>query len=340
MKKLWILLVLATFVLPVFADDALVLPQGVLRISIAPSYGFADKTWDKDGEAQDITSTIGTKSDGVKYFNVGIAFEYGINDWITGALQWTPGWNIWSTMGFDKTSLPAGALGLSPPLPPTTLIPLYLDKATLGSFLDLFLGAKIQIVGKKAPVQNDQMRFSVAPGVKIPLPGASAADVKPTEDEAFVVKEPDNHLWGMGARLYFDYNVTPEFFVNLYSEFIYYPEQKVSDSVNFGDDVKVSKGYDWTIEIEPQYWAPVADGMIFKAFLPFTYKMTPDYKIDGTKIADSASTILSVTPALGLFFTKTFMPIELEVGYRWPLMGTNNTVMNVVYILGRFYMKF
>lgn len=230
-------------------------------------------------------------------------------------------------MGFDKQQIG-----------PSTY--LYFDKGVLGSYADLFAGAKLQIVGKKAPVVNDVMRFSVAPGVKIPLPGASAADVKPNEDKAFVVKEPDNHLWGLGARLYFDYNVTPEFFVNLYSEFIYYPEQKISDSVNFGDDKKVAKGYDWTIEIEPQYWAPVADGLMFKAFLPFTYKMTPDYKIDGTKVADSASTILSVTPALGLFFTKTFLPIELEVGYRYPLLGTNNTIMNVVYILGRFYMKF
>lgn len=337
MKKLLILLVLAAIVLPVFADDALVLPQGVLRISIAPSYGFAKEQWDKDGEAVDITSDIGTKSDGVKYFNLGIAFEYGVTDWITAAIQWTPGWTLWSTMGFDKVVVPAAALGL-----PSALgnIPLYLDQAKLGSFLDLFAGAKIQIVGKKAPVVKDTMRFSVAPGVKIPLPGASSADKKPTEDEAFVVKEPDNHLWGLGGRLYFDYNVTPEFFVNLYSEFIFYPEQKVSDSVNFGDDNKVAKGFDWTIEVEPQYWAPVADGMIFKAFLPFTYKMSPDYKIEGTKVADSAASILSVTPALGLFFTKTFMPIELEVGYRWPLMGTNNTIMNVVYILGRFYMKF
>jgi len=71
------------------------------------------------------------------------------------------------------------------------------------------------------------MRFSIAPGVKIPMPG----DSKPTQadlvkDETHVLKEIDNHLWGLGGRLYFDYNVTPEFFVNLYSEFIYYPEQK------------------------------------------------------------------------------------------------------------------
>ena len=331
MKKLLILVVLLVLVLPVFADDALVLPQGVLRISIAPSYGFANKTWDKDGEAQDIIPNplfTTNKSDGIQYFNLGIALEYGVNDWITAALQWTPGWNLWSTMGFDKQ-----------PIGPSTY--LYFDQGVLGSYADLFAGAKIQIVGKKAPVVNDTMRFSIAPGVKIPMPG----DSKPTQadlvkDETHVLKEIDNHLWGLGGRLYFDYNVTSEFFVNLYSEFIYYPEQKTDKNATFGDKTKVAKGYDWTIEIEPQYWAPVADGLVFKAFLPFTYKMTPDYKIEGTKQADSASTILSVTPALGLFFTKTFMPIELEVGYRYPLMGTNNTIMNVVYILGRFYMKF
>jgi len=331
MKKLLILVVLAALVLPVFADDALVLPKGVLRISIAPSYGFANKTWDKDGEAQDIIPNplfTANKSDGIQYFNLGIAIEYGVNDWITAALQWTPGWNLWSTMGFDKQQIG-----------PTTF--LYFDKGVLGSYADLFAGAKLQIVGKKAPVVNDTMRFSLAPGVKIPMPG----DKKPGQtdlikDETHVLKEIDNHLWGLGGRLYFDYNVTPEFFVNLYSEFIYYPEQKTDKNATFGDKKKVAKGYDWTLEIEPQYWAPVADGIVFKAFLPFTYKMTPDYKIEGTKVADSASTILFVTPALGLFFTKTFMPIELEVGYRYPLMGTNNTLMNVVYILGRFYMKF
>ena len=330
MKKLLILMVLAALVWPMFADDALVLPQGVLRISIAPSYGFANKTWDKDGEAQDILNPLFTtnKSDGIQYFNLGIALEYGVNDWITAALQWTPGWNLWSTMGFDKQLIP-----------PSTY--LYFDQGVLGSYADLFAGAKIQIVGKKAPVVNDTMRFSIAPGVKIPMPG----DSKPTQadlvkDETHVLKEIDNHLWGLGGRLYFDYNVTPEFFVNLYSEFIYYPEQKTDKNATFGDKTKVAKGYDWTIEIEPQYWAPVADGLVFKAFLPFTYKMTPDYKNEGTKVADSASTVLSVTPALGLFFTKTFLPIELKVGYRYPLMGTNNTIMNVVYILGRFYMKF
>jgi len=339
MKKTMILVILAVLALPVFADDALVLPQGVLRISLVPSYGFADEQWDEDGESQDITSAIGTKSDGVQYFNIGIAFEYGINDWITGALQWTPGWNIWSTMGFDKTSVPAAALGLpSPPYP--AMIPMYLDQAKLGSFFDLFLGAKMQIVGKKAPVLNDTMRFSVAPGIKIPLPGASSSDVKPTEDDEFVAKEPDNHLWGIGTRLYFDYNFTPEFFVNLYSEFIFYPEQTVNDSVNFGDDNKVAKGYDLTLEIEPQYWAPVADGMVFKAFLPFSYKFSPDYKIEGDTVDDSASSILAVTPAVGLFFTKTFIPMELEVGYRWPLMGTNQTKTNLVYLLARFYLKF
>jgi len=217
MKKLLILVVLLVLVLPVFADDALVLPQGVLRISIAPSYGFANKTWDKDGEAQDIIPNplfTTNKSDGIQYFNLGIALEYGVNDWITAAIQWTPGWNLWSTMGFDKQLIP-----------PSTY--LYFDQGVLGSFADLFAGAKIQIVGKKAPVVNNTMRFSIAPGVKIPMPG----DSKPTptdlvKDETHVLKEIDNHLWGLGGRLYFDYNVTPEFFVNLYSEFIYYPEQK------------------------------------------------------------------------------------------------------------------
>lgn len=338
MKKALVVLILAALVLPVFADDALVLPKGVIRVSVPMSYGFADKAYNEDGDAKDISSGFGT-SDGVSYLNLGLAVEYGLNDWITPALQWTPGWNLTSTMGFDKVSVPASALGIT--APPGTMVPLYFDQAEIGSFFDIFLGAKMLIVGDKAPVPNKQMRFAVAPGLKIPLPGASAADKKPSKNEAFVVTEPDYHLWGLGLRLYYDYLVNPIFFVNLYSEFIYYPEQKIKDGVNYADDVKVAVGYDFTLELEPQVEIPIANGsMRFKAGVPVSYKMSPDVEVDGNKVDDSASYILTTTPRVGLFLLKTFMPIELEAGYRIPLMGKNETVMNVVYLMARFYAKF
>jgi len=328
MKKALILLLLAAFVLPVFADDALVMPKGVFRFWVAPNYGMADKKFDDDGKKVDIDIPTVAVSDGVKFFNLALALEYGVTDWITAAVQWVPGWTLWSTMGFDDVVIPG----------PTTL---YLSQATLGSFGDLFVGAKVQIVGPKAPVQNSDMRFAAAAGVKVPMPGAGQINF-PGDflvNESVVMAEIDHHLWGMGVRLYYDYIINPNFFINLYNETILYPEQKVKKSVNFGDDSKVAYGYDLTFELEPQYQMPLDNGIILKAGLPFTYAMAPETKIDGTG-QDNASYLFSIGPNVAAFFTKAFLPFELELQYKLPLMGKTSFAMHVVSLQGKFYLKF
>jgi len=80
MKKLLLVLVMLALVLPAFADDAKVLPKGVLRTYLAPSYTTITEVYDADGEAQDTTET--------KLLNLGAALEYGITDWVNLGLQW------------------------------------------------------------------------------------------------------------------------------------------------------------------------------------------------------------------------------------------------------------
>ena len=46
MKKTVILILLVCIALPVFADDALVLPAGVFRLSLAPNYAFVNGAYD------------------------------------------------------------------------------------------------------------------------------------------------------------------------------------------------------------------------------------------------------------------------------------------------------
>ena len=338
MKKVLLALVLVCLVLPVFADDALVLPEGVLRITIAPSYSFGDKVWDSSGDSQDIATPSGAKSDGIKFLNLAMAFEYGVNDWITGAFQWTPGINLYSDLGFDKQATPYPGVYRR------------WDNAEMGRFFDLFFGAKVQVIGKKAPVQRDDMRLSFAAGVKVPIPGGSYSDVtsKITTNDSFVLSEPDRHLWGLGLRAYYDYLFTESFFVNLYSEFIYYPEQKLKDGVNFGvDDKKIAFGYDLKFEVEPTYTMPIGNGVNLKLSLPFTYAMTPDAEVDGSKYISSTTTkyapasyMLSTSPTVGCFFTKTFMPFELLLKYKVPLVGENQKIIQNVALIGKFYLKF
>jgi hypothetical protein len=168
MKKLTALGILGILcgTLLVFAEDAKVMPARMGRFYLAPSFSFANKEWDSEGEKQDLTDGNGA----IKMFNLGFAVEYGIIDWITGAIQWAPGWNVWSDV--DQSFGPQVG-----------------DKdVNLKGFGDIFVGAKIQIIGADAPVKNTSLRFALGPGVKIPLPGPDfeeeATKISPAKDEA------------------------------------------------------------------------------------------------------------------------------------------------------------
>src|SRR5271157_1453354 len=101
MRKALVFLLLAAFAIPIFADDALVLPAGVLRLYVVPTYAMADKMYDSSGKAQDIA--FGPSTAKFSLFNLGLAAEYGVTDWLTAALQWTPGWYAWSDVALTPS---------------------------------------------------------------------------------------------------------------------------------------------------------------------------------------------------------------------------------------------
>ncbi|MDX9957272.1 MAG: hypothetical protein RBT68_02415, partial [Spirochaetia bacterium] len=126
-----------------FADDANVLPAGVGRFYVANTYAFANGGYDVDGDFDEYADGAGA----FKVYNLGLALEYGVTDWISAAVQWAPGVNLWN----DRDAL----LVVGPVSAETNL----------DGMADIFAGAKIQIVGENAPVQNTMVRFAVAPGV-------------------------------------------------------------------------------------------------------------------------------------------------------------------------------
>ncbi|MFH2114939.1 MAG: hypothetical protein ABIJ86_10585, partial [Spirochaetota bacterium] len=75
-----------------FADEATVLPAGVGRFYVANTYAFVDGEYDADGELVEYSAGDGA----IKLYNLGLALEYGVNDWISAAAQWAPGANLWS----------------------------------------------------------------------------------------------------------------------------------------------------------------------------------------------------------------------------------------------------
>ena len=178
-----------------FADDAKVMPARVGRFYMAPNFSFADTVFDSVGER------VKNDDGSIKIFNLGFALEYGIIPWITGALQWVPGVTVWSDL--------EAATGV--------------EKTNTNGVGDLFLGAKIQIIGENAPVQTDMFRLAIAPGLKIPLPGPDCDEqVKNVaKGEKATFNNMDNHVWAAGGRFYFDYVINKNFFINIYNETLF-----------------------------------------------------------------------------------------------------------------------
>lgn len=317
MRKLSVLLLLAVLALPAFADDALVLPAGVLRLYAVPVYAWISQQYDNNGTAQDIPG-----QEKIQVFNLGFAAEYGALDWLTAAVQWTPGWYAWS----DISTTPA------PPY-----------KMNVNGVDDLFAGAKIQILGEKGLVQNEMLRFAVAPGVKIPLPDVdwNAQQQNAGSGKDTTVLSLAKHAWGFGARGYFDYVINEMFFVNLYSEFIYYLERKGASSLAaYPGTFDVNWGYDLTVEVEPQAKFTITDGIRLGAGVPLTFVTTPKIKINGTEQANTDTNLLSLRPNVSVFFMKFFVPIELKAQYSLPLYGKNTFAVSAFDVELRTYLKF
>ena len=157
MKKLLVVFLLLSLAAGmVFADDAKVMPKGVIRAYFLGTYGMTDSAYDEDGEEQD--SATGDTA----FFNQGFAAELGVTEQVTAAFQWTPGMNLYSSVENDPVdAYLVGNFGSNP----------YGDNEnlTLSGPADLFVGAKVQILGDNGFVKNDKFRFSMAPGFRIPL---------------------------------------------------------------------------------------------------------------------------------------------------------------------------
>ena len=300
MKKL-LILGLAILILgpALFADDAMVMPGKVGRFYVAPTYSFAMGGYDSDG-------TYEAFDDGsIKVFNLGFALEYGIVNWITAAIQWAPGWTAWSDI--------KAATGIK--------------NTNINGFADIFAGAKFQIVGAKAPIKAEAVRFALAPGVKIPLPGPDFEKElqKALAGEKATLNSMDNHVFAAGGRAFFDFVINKNFFINLYNETIFYPfaQDLNKDGPMFygikagmaqNPDIQAALGagtplimdikgevdykYVTTFELEGVFSYPISKGIDFTAGLPLTYSFSPasEYSFDYPAAIAAAGPML--TPVL------------------------------------------
>jgi hypothetical protein len=202
----------------------------------------------------------------------------------------------------------------------------------------------------------------VAPGVKFPL-GKVDWEKQATNYGAgddFLAQAADKHTLGAGGRVYFDYVINEMFFLNLYSEFIYYPMAVdiIDTSVQGYGTVKtvqggdpaynptVKYGYDLTLEFEPHFGMMIGDGLKLSAGVPVTYTMAPESEVSGDTYSavgfatTPAESLLTVGPNASLFFQKAALPFEVKLGYTLPLMGENSNATNTIVLQLKAYAKF
>jgi hypothetical protein len=333
----------------VFGEDAKTMPKMVGRLWLAPTFAFAPGGYDTDGDYESFGS--GEKS--LKMFNLGFALEYGIIDWITAAIQWAPGVNVWSDVDYAIPLDPTGTVVSD-------------SSVNVDGVADLFVGAKFQIAGAAAPLKTDRLRFAIGPGVKIPLPGPDFEDQMENvlNNDPVTAENLDKHVFGVGARVYFDYIFNEHFFINLYNETIFYPiEGDIEDSslTGYGTlatfkamgvsdlEGKVNYGYDLTFELEPVFSTSLGSGITFTAGLPVNYSYTPAYSYSiSTNVPGAESQVedalendpshtLKVKPNVNFFFTSWFLPTEIGLTYAIPVWGKSTLARHEITLKVKLY---
>lgn len=239
-------------------------------------------------------------ADKVMLFGAGVGIEYAPADWINVQALWFPGINAWSQI----------------------------EGGNYGRFSDVFVGIKAAILaGETALVEAEKfknIRFTAALGLKIPLPK--------TPDS---VREPDQHLWGSAARLYFDYTFSSLFTLNAFAEGIYYPRQ-YADTPNFSP-VVVEHYMDLNGELEGRFRYPVEKaGIILYWGLPIGLFVSPVYNAEDPAAADRQMRF-QAGAYFGVGFTR--IPLELFVKYNAPITGLNDQPVHRISLSARYLLN-
>lgn len=285
---------------PVLADDANVLPAGVLRTVVAPSVTMIDTSFDRSGDRQDV--------DPIAVTTLSLGLEYGINDWVTAGLQWAPGYNLSGEQEGNNFDF-SGAN-------------------------DVFLGAKMQLMGDRGLAANNAVRWAVTPGIKIPASNYNASEAfsSAMSGDEYKPRRTDRGAWALGARFAFDYLVTPDFYINLYNQTSFFLETNQDYGVSQTGpitDVDVQYGTEAIFEIEPNYGLAFNNGLQTRIGLPVTYTMTGETKIDGAGQNDERW-VAAASPSVSVFFTQWVLPMEFELSYSAALAGESTNASNTL----------
>ena len=255
------------------AQDAKVMPQWAGRFTVTPSFSFAT------GVHDDLRNFDRFDEPSARMFNLGVGAEYGVLNWITAVVHWLPGWAAWSD-----------------------------TDAAANDISELFVGAKIQLLGEQAPFTSNEFRFTIAPGVVLPL----------VNDQVFA----------LGVNFYFDWIFNRNFFVTLSNETLFFPgNQDFSGAGPAFSGINEDANFSLRFGIGSVFTAPIANGIDFAVGLPASYLFLPDTHQHN----------LGVNPHASLFFRNTPLPLEFKFQYYVPLWGRNSIARHDASLLIRMY---
>ncbi len=373
MKRLVVIALLVAILAPaVFADDALVLPQGISRLTFVPILGFVNGAWDEDGDHTDNEDDARDGLPDEVVFAFGGAYEYGLTNQVSLGLQWAPAYQFASD---------ADATGSDD------------YDAQAQGFEHIDLGAEIQILGEQGYIPHQMFRFSVTPGIGIPLPGygdwESAGEDFAAQKDAPIPDSVNRSEFQAGVLVNFDYIITEIFEVNLFTEGRYrFPRTyDVADFYNAfvagvaagtpgfnGEDVYDS--YDlvygghtyWEFGMEPKAKIPLSETFRLDLSVTGLFALQTAQEVEqdlelttigGVVVpvvgADPAaqavgvvaasetddgdtSYVFSIAPEIGTFIRALPLPIELSAAYSIALFGQDETQANrLVFILRAFF---
>lgn len=378
MKKAILFVALVAFALPLFADDAVVLPQGVGRIRIIPVLTTVTGSYDDSGSLTDNKDDARDQDPDEAIWAIGGAFEYGVTNQISIGLRWAPAYQFFAD---------ADATGSSS------------YDAQTGGFEHIDVGAEIQILGEQGFVGNEQFRFSVTPGVGIPMPENvdwAAEGTNAARQQDFINPTSLNQTEAqIGLLLNADYVINETFEVNVFTEgrYRFGRTREVKDYFNsLADTASAGTALDaienpystydiefgpnllWEAGIEPKASFQVADPLRLDVGLTTKFSLNTAQdrtttatfanatqqtlvtnlvgaqaalgqaglvtsNTDSTTEGDTSYT-LRFEPSVGAFITALPLPLELTAQYSIPLMGQNvNATQSAIFQL-RAYFRF
>ncbi|MDC7223992.1 MAG: hypothetical protein PQJ60_09645, partial [Spirochaetales bacterium] len=198
----------------------------------------------------------------------------------------------------------------------------------------------------------ESIRFAVAPGFAVPLDSYDAEEeyeAYAAGDEYRLQSASTTDSLGLGLRLYFDYIVTEDFYINLYNQTKYYlPNSKTNDfnsteyvSYLFGTSPSEYE-YEYPLyfdfELDFNYDLRLTPKTKFGFGLPVKYSMAGETTIEGTGQEDDYYS-LAIAPSLS-FFTAESIPFEIVLDYYMTLAGKNTTKNNYLGVQIKLFYDF